>query len=149
LSQITEDVFFDYKGVAVLSLIVNGTSLQVKDFPDLFNAHKIMLPAKFLKAGKNHVEISFHAEFVTDCQGMQKYVDKEDNTEYIYTESEPYSAHRWFPCFDQPDLKAPYELVVLASEGWTVVANAAGKMCFDPKPAMADFNVTKQMTDSF
>jgi aminopeptidase N len=39
---------------------------------------------------------------------------------------EPYSAHKWFPCFDQPDLKAPYELLVLASKGWTVVSTAAG-----------------------
>ena len=80
---------------------------------------------------------------------MQKYKDKEDNTEYIYTESEPYSAHRWFPCFDQPDLKAVLELVVLASEGWTVVANAAGKMLKDAAQALKDFNVSEEMTKSF
>jgi aminopeptidase N len=149
LSEINEDVFFDFKGLAVHGLIVNGTRVEVKDFPDLFNSHKLKMPTKYLKVGQNHIEVSYQGEYVSDCQGMHKYVDPEDNTEYIYTDSEPFYAHLWFPCFDQPDLKAPYELVVLATEGWTVISNAAGKMCDDPKPAMKDFNVTKEMTDSF
>ena len=45
---------------------------------------------------------------------MHYFLDKEDNSEYIYSKFEPFNANKAFPCFDQPDLKAPYTLLVLA-----------------------------------
>ena len=36
------------------------------------------------------------------------------NNQYVYTKFEPYGAHRFFPCFDQPDLKAPITFNVYA-----------------------------------
>ena len=80
---------------------------------------------------------------------MQKYRDEADNLEYIYTMSEPYSAHRWFPCFDQPDLKAPYELLVLSSTHWRVVATAAGDKVEKTDQLYQDFGVSEQMLSSF
>lgn len=38
---------------------------------------------------------------------------------------EPYSAHRVFPCFDQPDLKAELSLSMIMPKGWVGVANGA------------------------
>ena len=37
---------------------------------------------------------------------------------------EPYEAHRLFPCFDQPDIKAEYELTVDAPPQWELISNA-------------------------
>jgi len=42
----------------------------------------------------------------------------------LYTDHEASNAHREFPCFDQPDLKASYTLLALAPKGWVVIANA-------------------------
>lgn len=43
--------------------------------------------------------------------------------QYIYTTFQPYFANRVFPCFDQPNLKAPMRLTVIATEVWTVLSN--------------------------
>jgi aminopeptidase N len=57
---------------------------------------------------------------------MNYFVDSDDKT-YIYSNLQPFYAHRWFPCFDQPDLKASYDLLVLSLEDWTVISTAPVK----------------------
>ena len=56
---------------------------------------------------------------------MHYFVDKEDNEEYLYSQFEAADARRVFPCFDQPDLKAPYKLMALVPRGW--IALSTGK----------------------
>jgi len=68
--------------------------------------------------------VFFESEFVTDCAGIHYFKDT-DNSEYIYSELEPANSHIWFPCFDQPDLKAPYKMVVLAPKDWKVISTCA------------------------
>jgi aminopeptidase N len=63
---------------------------------------------------------------VTDCEGVHYFKDT-DGEEYIYTDLEPANGHLWFPCFDQPDLKAPYRLLVLTHEDWRIIATCAQK----------------------
>lgn len=122
LSAVNADVFLDFKGRSVPSITVNGT--RVPHAQDIFKAHRIHLPAEFLKVGDNTVVVEFEAEYVSDCEGMQKFVDSSDKGVYLYSNAEPAHAHKWFPCFDQPDLKATYELVVFAPGEWRVVATA-------------------------
>lgn len=55
--------------------------------------------------------------------------------EYLYTNFEPFDAHRLFPCFDQPDIKAKYSLTIraprevikkcflIAFREWQIVSN--------------------------
>ena len=97
--------------------------------------------------GQNVVKVAFEAEYVTDCQGMQWFKDEEDGNEYTYSNSEPDHAHVWFPCFDQPDMKAPYELLVLAPEGWNVVSTTCGETLDEEtgKNAQTKFEVTERM----
>lgn len=43
----------------------------------------------------------------------------------MYTHLEPFNCHRWFPCFDQPSLRAKLNLTVITPEqSWKVIANA-------------------------
>ena len=57
-----------------------------------------------------------------DQYGFRRHTDS-DGSEYLYTNFEPYAAHRLFPCFDQPDIKATYALTVDAPDEWTIVSN--------------------------
>lgn len=43
---------------------------------------------------------------------------------YTYTNFEPHGAHLFFPCFDQPDLKAKTFFNVVAPTNWTAVSNS-------------------------
>ena len=89
----------------VKSIEVNGTMIR-GDVPNVFLNHKIYIPSTNQTVGSNRVIIEFESAYVTNCEGFQYYKDPGDDTEYIYTELEPDHCHIWFPCFDQPDLKA-------------------------------------------
>jgi aminopeptidase N len=52
-------------------------------------------------------------------------VDKEDGSEYIYSLFVPSDASTAFPVFDQPDLKARFQLTLNAPGGWKPVTNTA------------------------
>jgi hypothetical protein len=101
-----ECLFIDYWGKRVKSLTVNGTFVA-HDTPNIFVSHKIYIPNEVQKEGPNEVVVEFESSYVTNCEGFQYYKDNGDGTEYVYTELEPDHCHKWVPCFDQPDLKAP------------------------------------------
>ena len=54
--------------------------------------------------------------------GTSQFVDPEDQETYVYTDLEPFHAHEVFPCFDQPDLKAHFELTVEVPQEWEVIS---------------------------
>ena len=44
---------------------------------------------------------------------------------YTYTSFEPYGAHLFFPCFDQPDLKANASFNVILPTNWIAISNTS------------------------
>ena len=77
------------------------------------DGHLTILPGA-TRAGENEIVI----EFVAGDEPLNR------NPDFLYTLFVPARAHRAFPCFDQPDLKARYTLVLDVPEGWQAVANA-------------------------
>jgi len=61
------------------------------------------------------------------------FKDDADGAEYIYSELGPSNAHISFPCFDQPDLKAADDMLVLAPVDWIVVSIRSNKPITNPK----------------
>jgi len=88
---------------------------------------------------------------VADCaysrtgEGLHRFVDPADDEVYLYSQAFLYDAHRIFACFDQPDLKAVFELSVTAPLEWLVVSNAAvaesagGRWRFAPTPSISTY----------
>jgi len=97
LSLVSSDIFLDFEGSKVLSIVVNGKEAM---FPDLFSEHKIKLPVELLKEGRNQAQVRFTGTYVRDCQGLHYFKDPEDQNEYLYSNVEPFDAHKIFPCFD-------------------------------------------------
>ena len=68
---------------------------------------------------------------VADCaysrsgEGLHRFADPADGHVYLYSDLETFDAHRVYACFDQPDMKASYELTVTAPADWLVVSNMA------------------------
>ena len=113
-----DPLFLDFRGRAT-SLRVNGRPLE----PDQRD-HRLWLPADLL-SDATRVEVEYENEFDVTGDGFHHFVDPEDGATYLYTNFEPFAAHRLFPCFDQPDLKARFELTVSAPGSWTVVSAEA------------------------
>src|SRR5690606_33890946 len=69
------------------------------------------------------VVVAFERKFTNDGNGFFRFVDPQDGKVYTYTHLEPYNAHKVFPCFDQPDLKASYQIQAVVPPDWTVVTS--------------------------
>jgi aminopeptidase N len=76
------------------------------------NGHLIISPS-FLKKG--------HNLFVIDFKVGEQSLNR--NQEFLYTLFVPARASTAFPCFDQPDLKARFNLDLDIPEGWVATAN--------------------------
>jgi aminopeptidase N len=71
------------------------------------------------------VTIKFENSYVNNSAGLHRFVDPKDQEVYIYSHLEPFNCHRWFPCFDQPSIRAPIKLQVLTPhEEWKVIGNS-------------------------
>lgn len=107
-----KDVAMDFKAPdgSLLELSANGGSIA----PEVIDEH-IVLPRKFLRKGKNTVTMRFIA-------GEQS-LNRRD--EFLYTLLVPDRARTLFPCFDQPDLKAEFNLSLTVPSGWCAVSNTA------------------------
>ena len=98
---------------------VNGR--EVKDAREV-NDH-ILIPSAYLTKGENTVRLKFESPVSTSGSAVTRYIDHEDKSEYIYTLFVPSDASTAFPCFDQPDLKARFQLNVFTLTAWTVISN--------------------------
>jgi aminopeptidase N len=85
----------------------------------------IVIPGAYLVKGENVVRLKFESPVSTSGSAVTRYLDREDNSEYLYTLFVPSDASTAFPCFDQPDLKARFQLSVSAPNSWKVVTNTA------------------------
>jgi len=81
--------------------------------PEFQDGH-LVIPAHLTKAGENEIVIEFAA-------GNEPF---NRDREFLYTLFVPARAHRAFPCFDQPDLKARYTLSLDVPAGWETIANS-------------------------
>src|SRR3989304_7384868 len=108
------DTFLEWLGGQIDQFEVNGTKQE-----PTWDGYRISLPGSLLER-QNRIRVSYSRPYDKTGEGVRHFIDNEDGREYLYTQFEPYSAHRLFPCFDQPDLKATYEVTGTAPEGWGV-----------------------------
>ncbi|MFJ5139344.1 aminopeptidase N [Streptomyces sp. NPDC088707] len=76
-----------------------------------------------LSEGEHVLRISTTMRYSRTGEGMHRFADPSDGESYVYTQLFMEDVQRVFAAFDQPDLKAVFELAVTAPEGWTVLAN--------------------------
>ncbi|MEO3813974.1 aminopeptidase N [Sphaerisporangium sp. B11E5] len=123
----------------VRSAVLNGRPVEYD------GSGRIPLPD--LAAG-NELTVDADYDFSTGGEGLHRFTDPADQQVYVYSHLQPGHAPRLFACFDQPDLKAPFEISVTAPDGWTVLSNAppghrpeAGVHRFAPTPPISTYLV--------
>jgi len=109
--------FLDCAGATVRSAELNGRPLQSA-------AHDgTRLRLEELKE-RNDVRVVTEGEYSKTGKGLNRFVDPVDGNVYIHTDSEPFDAHRSYPCFDQPDIKGTFRFSATVPASWEVISNA-------------------------
>ncbi|GAA1591958.1 aminopeptidase N [Kribbella hippodromi] len=108
----------DVKPEQLISVFLNGQSLD----PSALDGGRY--PLTDLQA-ENDLVVTAELKYSADGEGLVRSVDAADGRVYTYGMSSLESAPRYFPCFDQPDLKAPYTVTVKCPEDWIVLGNGA------------------------
>jgi aminopeptidase N len=116
--------FLDVRPAALESVELNGAALDPATLADG------RLPLDGLQA-ENVLRLAAWMDYSSDGEGMHRHVDPADQQGYLYAMSFLDAAPRWFACFDQPDLKATYDLTVHCPPGWTVIGNGAANRIAD------------------
>ncbi|HEX5948355.1 MAG TPA: aminopeptidase N, partial [Actinomycetota bacterium] len=109
------ETFLDCAGVEVASAELNGRPVDAHD------GLRIRLEGL---AGRNEVHLVTRGPYSNIGKGLNRFIDPVDGTAYVHTDSEPFDAHRWYPCFDQPDIKGTFRFSATVPAGWEVISNS-------------------------
>jgi aminopeptidase N len=111
LSDSSQPLQLDFRESAdrIRRVTVNGGESGYR-----FISEHLVVPAEELVTGRNEIRIDFTA-------GSSSLNRK---PEFLYTLFVPDRARAAFPLFDQPDLKATFDLGLTIPAGWTAVSNA-------------------------
>ncbi|GHD01650.1 aminopeptidase N [Zhihengliuella salsuginis] len=109
--------FLDFLHGGVDSVVLNGEEL---DTARVVGEHRIELPGL---AAENTVVVTGRGLYSRSGEGLHRYVDPADGRTYLYTQYEPADARRVFANFEQPDLKAAYDVEITADASWHVASN--------------------------
>ena len=120
-----ELLMFDWSGEEDLQIDFQGDASQLgakvlvndKTVMTILKNEHIIIPAQFLIQGTNSIAITGHSG--------DKALNRSDD--YMYTLFVPDHARSVFPCFDQPDLKAVFDLKLNIPEGWVSISNQTRK----------------------
>lgn len=86
-----------------------------------FETIRIALPES-LPAGTVTLELAFAGTLRSDLRGL--YASSAGKRRYAFTQLEATDARRFFPCFDEPVMKARFRMAVTTSAKNTVLSNA-------------------------
>ncbi|MBT7705450.1 MAG: peptidase M1, partial [Polaribacter sp.] len=111
IQDLTNDLFLDFNEAKshLKSVNVNGDKTDINH-----QKEHLIISKKDLVLGENTIVISFNA-------GESSLNRNED---FLYTLLVPDRASTLFPCFDQPDIKARYQLTITAPKEWEVLCGA-------------------------
>ncbi|MGH3095913.1 MAG: aminopeptidase N [Streptosporangiales bacterium] len=117
--------FIDVCAEGIREATLNGSALDTSGY----NGQRLTLPAL---AERNELVVVADAVYSRTGEGLHRFVDPVDERVYLYTQFEAPDAQRMYACFDQPDLKATFELSLLAPGGWVAVSNATPDVAGEP-----------------
>ncbi|MYW66373.1 aminopeptidase N [Streptomyces sp. SID8379] len=111
------DTFVELKPAELRTATLDGTPLDPAALDDN------RLPLTGLTKGEHELIVDATMRYSHTGEGMHRFTDPTDGETYVYTQLFMDDVQRTFTAFDQPDLKARFDLTVTAPEGWTVLAN--------------------------
>jgi aminopeptidase N len=141
-AQAGSSTFVELEPVRLISAVLNGRPLDPGSLAD----DRLPLPAL---AERNELVVEAEMAYSNTGEGLHRFTDPADSRVYMYAHVFLDSARRILPCFDQPDLKAPFTVCVTAPDDWLVASNAApagpatdGRWRFEPTTPLPTYLIT-------
>lgn len=128
----SEPLVLDFAGKDLADVVVNGRATGLRAVHD-----HLLVPPELLLRDRNVISATFRSDVAATGTPLTVYQDPADGREYFYTLVVPADAHRLYPCFDQPDLRAVFRLDLDLPREWTAVANTAREPVDDPPDDVA------------
>ncbi|WP_420752214.1 aminopeptidase N [Rhodococcus sp. O3] len=132
--------FIDLIAQKVNSATLNGSSLDVSGYTEDTGLALTGL------SERNELVVDADCLYTNTGEGLHRFVDPTDGAVYLYSQFETADAKRMFACFDQPDLKATFDLSVTAPEDWAVISNAETVQTVAATPGKHIFRTTPRMS---
>lgn len=135
------DTYIDLAAETVRAATLNGHRLDVSGYDESTGIPLLSLEKH------NVLEVDADCRYSNTGEGLHHFIDPVDNETYLYSQFETADAKRMFACFDQPDLKATFDLRVTAPKHWKVISNGAtvsvedGTHTFAATPRMSTYLV--------
>lgn len=115
------DTFVEVKPAELRSVTLDGQPID----PGTLSGNR--LPLTGITPGEHELLIDATMRYSHTGEGMHRFTDPTDGETYVYTQLFMEDVQRVFAAFDQPDLKAVFQLGVTAPDGWTVLTNAVAE----------------------
>ncbi|WP_326602385.1 aminopeptidase N [Rhodococcus sp. PD04] len=132
--------FIDLIAKTVHSATLNGESVDVSGYSEETGIALTGL------AAHNELVVDADCLYTNTGEGLHRFVDPTDDAVYLYSQFETADAKRMFACFDQPDLKATFDLKVTAPQDWAVISNADTVQTAAAQPGLHIFRTTPRMS---
>ena len=113
------DTFIDLAAATVHRAVLNGHDIDVSGYDESAGIPLIGL------THDNVLVVEADCYYSNTGEGLHRFVDPVDGHVYLYSQFETADAKRMFACFDQPDLKAVFDVTVTAPAHWEVISNGA------------------------
>uniref|UniRef100_A0A3Q3VN26 Aminopeptidase n=1 Tax=Mola mola TaxID=94237 RepID=A0A3Q3VN26_MOLML len=148
---------FDNKILANLTSLTGGKAPPINSswLQDVTQYLVIQLDGKLMKGHRYRLYTKFTGELADDLGGFYRSKYLEDGKEKIVatTQMQPTDARKAFPCFDEPAMKATFNITILHDHGtvalsngeqkesgnYTINGNHVLKTVFEPTPKMSTY----------
>lgn len=127
----TDTIVMNAKRLTVTSATIRGiaaTSITVDDEKDRLSLH---FARQYVAGEQIDLVLDFESvlETPTKARGLHSSTYTYDGAEcmMVATQFEPTAARRAFPCFDEPALKATFDVTISAPSGKTILSNTDAK----------------------
>ncbi|MEM1401899.1 MAG: M1 family metallopeptidase [Pseudomonadota bacterium] len=124
LKEATDLIWIHGKDLRVMSVIAqsdSGNTISGEYQQELDSGVAALRFASALPAGMATVRIEYEADYNLNLAGLFKVEEQGDA--YVLAKSESIQARRFLPSFDEPGMKAVFNMRLAIPEGNTVIAN--------------------------